>query len=260
MELELLHQASAGNPKGSVLLLHGACMGAWCWSDNLLPWFAARGYDSYAMSLRNHGNSPDKGRLVFRRISEYVEDLGNTVKKLRGPVHVIGHSMGGFTLQHYLANPDENLGKAILLCSAPPHGSWKLVGDLATQHPILFAKSNLLMSWLPIIGNKANARKVMFSANCPDERIDFAMRHLKDESFLAFLDMLVLDLPKPAAAKRKPVIVGAEKDFLVPLSETVRTARAYGVEPYIIQDASHNFFLEAGWEPTAEVILQRIES
>jgi pimeloyl-ACP methyl ester carboxylesterase len=234
-------------------------MGAWCWTDNFLPWFAKQGYDSYAMSLRNHGNSPDKGKLVFRRVKEYVKDLGNTVEKLKGPVHIIGHSMGGFTLQHYLANPSEKLGKAVLLCAAPPHGSWKLVGSLVREHPFLFAKGNLLMSWLPVLGDRANARKIMFSANCPDERLEYAMRHLKDESFMVFLDMILLDLPKPAAAKRKPIIVGAEKDFLVPLKDTLTMAKAYGVEPYIIPDASHNFFLEPGWEKTAEVVLHFLE-
>lgn len=260
MELELLHKAPKGTSKGSILLLHGACMGAWCWTDNFLPWFAAHGYDTYAMSLRNHGNSPDKGKLVSRRISEYVEDLGNTVEKLNGPVHIIAHSMGGFTLQHYLAAPSNKLGKAVLLCAAPPHGSWKLVGKLVREHPLLFIKSNLLMSWLPILGERSNARKIMFAANCPDDRIEYAMRHLKDESFMAFLDMLVGNLPKPARASQKPFIVGAEKDYLVPLDDTLKMAKAYGVEPHIIKDASHNFFLEQGWEPTAEVILRHFES
>ena len=89
--------------KGQVVLIHGACMGAWCWSDNFQPWFAEAGYDVYAISLRNHAGSEKKGTLRFKSVSEYVEDLQQIVETLPGPVYLIGHSMGGFIIQHYLS-------------------------------------------------------------------------------------------------------------------------------------------------------------
>jgi pimeloyl-ACP methyl ester carboxylesterase len=128
------------------------------------------------------------------------------------------------------------------------------------QHPLLFVKSNLTMSWLPILGHRANARQVMFRDDCPDDRIEYCMRHLKDESFLVFLDMIGMNLPDAKKMSRPLMIVGAEKDYLVPLKDTLKMAKAYGKEPYIIRGASHNFFLESGWEPTATAILKFIES
>jgi pimeloyl-ACP methyl ester carboxylesterase len=261
MDLELLHEPpSEGPSKGTVLLLHGACMGAWCWNGNFLQWFAEKGYDTYAMSLRNHGNSARKGSLRFRRIREYVKDLRTVVDSLPGPVHVIGHSMGGFTLQHYLANPSLNLGKAVLLCSAPSHGAWKLVGKLMGQHPLLFAKSNVLMSWKPIIAGKENAREIMFRPDFPEGRLMDTLAKLQDESFIAFLDMLFLDLPDTRKVKTPLMIVGTGEDYLVPVSDTKKMASRYRVPPYIIANASHNFFMETGWEDTAEKILSFIGS
>jgi len=259
MEIELLHQAPASSSKGTILLLHGACMGAWCWTDNFLPWFAEHGYDSCAMSLRNHGNSPERGKLTFRRIKEYVEDLRITVEKLNGPVHIIGHSMGGYILQHYLSEPSAKVGKGVLLCSAPDHGSWGLVRKLIREHPFLYAKSNLTMSWLPVITEGGNARQVMFSQHCPEERINYTMKHIRDESFWAFLDLLGLDRPDPKKVQRPLMIVGAEKDYLVPLKDTLKMAKTFGIEPYIIPGAAHNFFMESGWEPTALEILKFLE-
>jgi len=261
MELELLHERSnTAPPKGSLLLLHGACMGAWCWEDNFLPWFAQQGYDTYAMSLRNHANSMKKGSLTFRRIKEYVQDLRTVVDSLPGPVHVIGHSMGGFTLQHFLASPSGNMGKAVLLCSAPPHGAWKLVGKLVKQHPLLFAKSNLLLSWKPIIVSKKNAREIMFRPDYPEDKLDEALEKLQDESFMAFLDMLFSYLPDPSKVHTPLMVVGAENDYLIPIADLQKTAKRYGVEPLVVKGASHNFFMESGWEPIAEKILAFLES
>jgi pimeloyl-ACP methyl ester carboxylesterase len=261
MDIELIRRPSdSGTSKGTILLLHGACMGAWCWSDNLQPWFAAKGFDTCAMSLRNHGGSAAKGSLRFRRIREYVQDLSSMVDSLPGPVHVIGHSMGGFILQHYLASPAPRFGKAILLCSAPSNGAWKLIRNLLIDFPLLFLKSNLLLSWKPIFADTRNSRKVMFSEDFPEDELETLLPKLQDESYLAFLDMLFMDLPDPKKVHRSMLIVGAEKDYLVPISDTRKMAERYGVDPYIIPGAPHNFFLETGWEPVAEMILSYLQA
>ena len=106
MTLEILTEKSATSPKkGEIVLIHGACMGAWCWMDNFLPWFAAAGYDTHAVSLQNHGNSEKKGSLRMKSIKAYVEDLRQVVDKLQEPVHLIGHSMGGLIARACLERP-----------------------------------------------------------------------------------------------------------------------------------------------------------
>ena len=35
----------------------GRRMGAWCWAEHFLDFFADRGFDAYALSLRGHGRS-----------------------------------------------------------------------------------------------------------------------------------------------------------------------------------------------------------
>ena len=37
--------------------MHGAYHAAWCWEEHFIPFFYAHGYNVYAMSFRNHGNS-----------------------------------------------------------------------------------------------------------------------------------------------------------------------------------------------------------
>lgn len=261
MHLEVVHTPSTRpDSLGTVLLLHGACFGAWCWKENLQPWFAAQGYDVYAMSLRNHGNSEKKGKLCFRRIREYIDDLRTVVAGLHGPVYLIGHSMGGFIVQHYLAQPDAHVQKAVLLCSAPPHGVWRITLRALREHPFLFLQANLTWSLAPLLKHPRLAKKFMFSDDFSDEAFQQVLQQMQDESYLAFLDMLCFHLPQPHRVQRPVMVVGGEADYLFPAADVDATARAYNTTPYRVKGGSHNFFMEKGWEPAAEAMVNFFRS
>jgi len=221
MQLEIISERSKQElVKGQLVLIHGACMGAWCWSDNFLPWFSAQGYDVHAISFRNHAGSEKKGNLRFKSVNEYVDDLRQVINSLPGPVFLIGHSMGGFTLQHYLADPAPSVSKAVLLCAAPVQGLLRVIPRLMKDMPIAFIKANLQMSWKPVFCEKAHTRRVMFSHNFPDAKLDKIIGLMQDESFLAFLEMLAINLPDHRKVKIPLMIIGGEKDYLIPENES----------------------------------------
>ena len=67
--------------------------------------FSARGYVSYALDLRGHGQSG--GTPVYiRHFDEYLDDLAALLNyltdRLMGPLYVVGHSMGGLVVIRYL--------------------------------------------------------------------------------------------------------------------------------------------------------------
>jgi pimeloyl-ACP methyl ester carboxylesterase len=253
MKLELLQQSATVSPaKGSVLLLHGACFGAWCWKENLMPWFSQQGYDVFSMSLRNHGRSEKKGSLKFRRIREYVEDLTTVVNQLNGPLYLVGHSMGGFIIQHYLSKqPAATVKKAVLLCSIPPTGAWRITLKTLLFHPLTFLKANLTWSLAPIFTHPQRARKFMFSPTFPEERFQQVLEQIQDESYLGYLDTLFLHLPHPEKVTTPVMVIGGEKDYLFPPSDVHVTAQAYHTNALLVKDAAHNFFMEDGWEDVA---------
>lgn len=242
--------------KGTVLLVHGACLGAWCWQDNFIPYFFEKEYNVVALNLRNHGRSENNGELRFTSVKEYIEDVKQIVHEIDGPVFIIGHSMGGFILQHYFKTLSDNVKGIVLLCSVPSHGLWGLVGRLLINYPFKFLHSIFSMSWLPIIKNKTRLKRVMFSPNFPDEKMDAIVNTIQEESFLVFLEMVFLRLPPKKKSPVPIMVIGAEKDYLISENDTRKMAANFGIEPLIIEDASHCFMMEDGWESTAERVSQ----
>src|ERR1700721_1001285 len=103
-----------------LLFVHGAWHGAWCWDEHFLGYFSERGFSAHAVSLRGHGESEGKEGLRSVRLSDFVEDLKQTVDSLPATPILIGHSMGGFVVQKYLERSRVPL--AVLLASVPPTG------------------------------------------------------------------------------------------------------------------------------------------
>ena len=75
---------------------------------------------------------------------------------------------------------------------------------------------------------------------------------MQEESFLAFLEMAFLRLPKINSSPVPMMVVGAENDYLISEQSIKKMAAYFQVEPLIIKDAAHCFMFEPGWEKVAE--------
>ena len=80
--LELLHWPAAGpaaprgaSPRPPLLFVHGAYSAAWVWDETFLPWFAGKGFDAYAVSLRGHGASDGHGGVAWATLGGYVDAI-----------------------------------------------------------------------------------------------------------------------------------------------------------------------------------------
>ena len=103
-----------------LLFVHGGWHGAWCWDDGFLDYFADAGYRAVAMSLRGHGTSPSDKPLPKVSIADYIDDVRAVADDLGGSPVLIGHSLGGYTIQRYLE--DRTAAAAVLVGSLPPSG------------------------------------------------------------------------------------------------------------------------------------------
>jgi pimeloyl-ACP methyl ester carboxylesterase len=235
-----------------LLFIHGMMHGAWCWDVHFLDYFAQHGYAAYAVNLRGHGQSEGRGQLRWTRIADFVDDVAATVRGLPRPPILIGHSMGGFVIQKYLEDHDAHA--AVLLSSPPTAGLWRTILRIARRRPLVFAKANLTLSLLPVIATPELAREAFFSEDLPAEQLHAYWMLMQDESYRALLDMVALDLPRPAKVKTPVLVVGAARDNMLRPTEIEATARAYHARCEIIPDVAHNSMLETRWRMVADRI------
>jgi pimeloyl-ACP methyl ester carboxylesterase len=255
MQLESIHTKPSSPSKGTIVLLHGVCFGAWYWQTNFQPWFTNKGYDVIAISYRNHGKSEHKGSLRWRTINEYIEDVHSIVSKLETDVYLIGHSMGGFIVQHYLQqHPSVQIKKAVLLCSVPASGISGATWQVIKAYPFSFLQALFTLSFKPVFNSKAKAKKLMFTPAVSDMLIDEVVPKMQDESFRAYLDMMLFNLPKGKSSSIPLLMIGGEEDFLIRKQSLQKNAQQLGAE-LVMMKGGHNINLEEGWEQVA----QRIE-
>jgi pimeloyl-ACP methyl ester carboxylesterase len=78
---------------------------------------------------------------------------------------------------------------------------------------------------------------------------------MQDESYLALLDMVALDLPKPERVRTPVLVLGAARDHMLAPREIEATARAYHAPWEVVPDVAHDSMLERHWRDVAERIL-----
>jgi len=253
--LEVISRQPSGATRPTPLLfVHGAWHAAWCWEEYFLPYFAAHDYVVHALSLRGHGASEGRERLRWLRVADYVADVAQVASSLPATPVVIGHSMGGFVVQKYLEQ--HRPPAAVLMAPLPSAGALGVTLRLAARHPGAFLKTNLTWRLWPLVATPELAREAFLSASTPAERVQEIFARLQDESYRAFLDLLILDLPRTHLVETPLLVLGAGDDTIFTAAEMTATAQAYGTEAVMFPGMAHDMMLESGWEKVAETILE----
>src|SRR5207244_3714384 len=102
-----------------------------------------------------------------------------------------------------------------------------------------------------------------FSADMPADLVQHYEHNIQDESYYAFLDMLVFDLPRPQRVRARQTIptmvIGGADDHIFTPREVQQTAHAYGGDAEIFLHMAHDMMLEANWRQVADRMLAWLE-
>ncbi len=237
-----------------LLFVHGAWHAAWCW-EHFLSYFASKGFEAHAVSLRGHGASSGSRRIRWIRAAEYVEDVERAVSRFSAPPVLIGHSMGGYLIQKYLEN--HTAAAAVLMAPIPVSGIFAMLRRLAVRHPWQSLKEHATWNAYALVETAGLAREMFFHGDMPVETLQRHYRRLQNESYVLGLEAAFWNLPRPARVNPVPMLVlGAECDALFTRREVEATARAYRTDAEIFPDIGHDMMLDAGWQNVAGRIVQ----
>jgi pimeloyl-ACP methyl ester carboxylesterase len=237
-----------------VLFVHGLFHGAWCWEEHFLPYFAQHHYVTHALSLRGHAGSEGCERLRWTSVGDYLSDLSQAVNQLPSTPVLVGHSMGGMFVQKYLQS--HQAPAAVLLASLSPRGLLPATLRAFRLHPLIFMKANLTLSTYPVVGTPERYKELFFSPGVPEGKLATYFARVQDESYRAYLEMILLGLRPPGPIAGTPLLVlGAADDAAISPGEIEATARRHNTRAEFFPNMGHAMMLEYGWQAVANRIL-----
>jgi pimeloyl-ACP methyl ester carboxylesterase len=237
-----------------LLFVHGGWHAAWCWDDHFLDFFADAGYRAVAMSLRGHGTSPTPKPLQRVCIDDYLDDVRSVADDLSdsaGHPVLIGHSLGGYTIQRYLE--DRTAPAAVLVGSLPPSGVLGAALRVWRRRPQMTVKSFNDPTLVRFLGSAKLAREYLFCKDTPEAIVQSCWDRAGPESIRAAMTDPMFRRVKTRQVTTPMLVLGATHDGFVSTRAVRATARAYRTEPEFFP-MGHNMMLEPGWTAVAERI------
>ncbi|UCH74019.1 MAG: alpha/beta hydrolase [Rhodospirillales bacterium] len=253
--LEVLHRepegdVTAGRPP--LLFVHGGFVGAWCWAEKFLDWFAARGWECCAPSLRGHGASDGEAELHAYGIDDYVTDVVRVAEALHGPPILVGHSMGGFVVQRYMERHPAMA--AVLMAPVPAMGLCGAGFALAATNPGLFVDLALAHELGRLAPTPAVLFEVVFGHEVDSSFEGYGQR-FTDESHRAWMEMCEPSFIDTSRIPDLPLmVIGGSEDHIIPPAFIRSAARVLGTTAEILPGLGHALMLESGWDEVAERI------
>jgi len=227
-----------------ILMVHGASHGWWAY-ERWLPYFAARGWRSYALSLRNHAGSytVPPGEYLRLKVKDYVEDVMSVVNWFGATPILLGHSMGGIVAQK--AAEQANLRALVLLCSVGP-------GQLGSIRDLLPIDSGVMLP-------RAVVRELWFY-RVDEATLDAVYERLVPESPSVMNDYSSGNVAVNREAIGCPILVVSAEHDRSAVHRGSAVAEFLRADHVVIPDIGHDIMLETGGLKAADTIENWLEA
>jgi hypothetical protein len=162
--------------------------------------------------------------------------------------------MGGLIVQRALECQGRSLAAgAVLLASVPRRGAAGGALRLARREPLAMLRTLVTADMWPPVATRDRVRRRFFSPQTPDTVVESTFRQLQNESFVAFLS-LILRPPLPSRVGIPVRVMAAETDEFFTHAEHRDLAAAYRTTLHVVP-GGHDLMLDTTWELAADHVL-----
>ena len=258
MKLEIIENDLSGHEqKETILFVHGAYHGAWCWKENFFPYFEKNGYKCYAVSLRGHGESEGREQINDFSIDDYVQDVVETIDSLECKPILIGHSMGGAVVQKAAFLHKDKIAGMVLLASVPPKGMLLSLLRLLVKNS---KKAQVLMNYNPE-KDYAMIGSLFFSEEMDKDEVEKYSKKMIAESALASRQTVSKIVSSNVLPENMPILImGAKKDVMLTNGQIKRIGKFYHKDIIWLEKSGHDIMLDIEWKNAAETICAYLDN
>jgi alpha-beta hydrolase superfamily lysophospholipase len=116
------------------------------------------------------------------------------------------------------------------------------------------------LSTYPVVGTPERYKELFFSSEIPEAKLVAYFDHVQEESYRAYVEMILLGLHPPGPITDTPLLVlGGANDVAISSSEIEATARRHNTRAELFPNMAHAMMLESGWQTVADRILSWLE-
>lgn len=228
--------------QATILFVHGAYHAAWCWEEHFIPFFYAHGYNVYAMSFRNHGNSERIENVDQIVVKDMVEDLIKTIDMIDGKIILIAHSLGCRIAQMCLEEIYSSIQSVVLITPMPVRNNFLQLLQMSKKQ------------------RKNNLEYILFSERLDSERKEYYMSLLDKESKKVEYAMMKRQKKFSIYVRKIPtLVIGSYNDQCVILQAVKDNAKIHTAELKIVDSVCHDMMLDPDWRNIADLIFKFIE-
>lgn len=235
----------------TIMLVHGACHGAWCW-DRVVPLIETSGHRMLTPDLPGRG---DKGAPGWRwSLKDYVAAIIDEAQKAGGPVVAVGHSMGGTVISAAAEAAPELFARLVYVTAFLPAD-----GDSLASLAAMDKDSDLTgassVAWLKgVVTINPDRLKPVYYGDCSEADLDWVRPRLVPES-------LRPSVTKVRLSDRFQLVprsyIRCTKDRALSVQMQDRMIARQPCEHVATLDASHSPFLSMP-DPFAKALLSVI--
>lgn len=229
-----------------IVLIHGAWHGPWCW-DDVAAELRSRGHEVQAVTLPGH-DRPGDHRRIWNRISDYVDAVDTAVAGASAPPMLVGHSMGGYTVQRYLEAKTAAAG--VLVASVPWRGTLRPNLRAIRRRPGPTLLAAVTLDYSRMVADADLVRELFFTPETSDDIVTSTVDRLQNESALAINTMAARRI-RPGKITTPMFVIGAEGDAVFSVAEQHELGEVYGVEADIVP-GGHDLMLDTTWPMLAD--------
>ena len=224
----------------SILLIHGAWHGAWCYRK-VLPLLTAAGHDARAIDLPGHAGNGRPGWGVG--MEDYARAVAGAIAGGGERTHLVGHSMGGLVISRAAEIAPERVASLTYLCAFLPRNGDSLIQLAREDKQSEVVGVSHIRALRGVSEIDLDRAPAVFYGDCAASDIADARRNITPQPLRPFLDKVRLTPARFGATRRH--YIACTQDKAISIAQQRRMIERSACSAVVTLETSHSPFYSA---------------